>query len=112
MPAFFFAAGRAGFVGKGAAVFSFGAGGGSGAEMGGTTSPSSKQSKGMGLVEKHLEPPPFLIDGFGFCRWIPDRPRYMHQTTYRRYLRRFAKYQDQYQRRQLEDMARLLRLFK
>lgn len=68
--------------------------------------------KGMGLVEKHLEPPPFLIDGFGFCRWIPDRPRYMHQTTYGRYLRRFAKYQDQHQRRQLEDMARLLRLFK
>ena len=68
--------------------------------------------KGMGLVEKHLEPPPFLIDGFVFCRWIPDRPRYMHQTTYRRYLRRFAKYRDQHQRRQLEDMARLLRLFK
>ena len=109
MPAFFFAAGRVGLVGEGVAVFSFGAGGGSGAEMGGTTSPSSK---GMGLVEKHLEPPPFLIDGFGFCRWIPDRPRYMHQTTYRRYLRRFAKYQDQHQRRQLEDMARLLRLFK
>ena len=40
------------------------------------------------------------------------RPRYMHQTTYRRYLRRFAKYQDQHQRRQLEDMARLLKLFK
>lgn len=68
--------------------------------------------KGLGLVEKHLEPPPFLIDGFVFCRWIPDRPRYMHQTTYRRYLRRFAKYRDQHQRRQLEDMARLLRLFK
>lgn len=68
--------------------------------------------KGMGLVEKHLEPPPFLIDGFGFCRWIPERPRYMHQSTYRRYLRRFAKYQDQHQRRQLEDMTRLLRLFK
>lgn len=68
--------------------------------------------KGMDLAGKHLEPPPFLIDGFGFCRWIPDRPRYMHQTTYRRYLRRFVKYQDQHQRRQLEDMARLLRLFK
>lgn len=69
-------------------------------------------NKGLGLVEKHLEPPPFLIDGFGFCRWIPDRPRYMHQTTYGRYLRRFAKYQDQHQRRQMEDMAKLLRLFK
>lgn len=69
-------------------------------------------NKGMDLVERHLKPPPFLIDGFGFCCWIPDRPRYMHQTTYRRYLRRFAKYQDQHQRRQMEDMVRLLRLFK
>ena len=68
--------------------------------------------KGMGLVEKHLELPPFLIDGFGFCRWIPGRPRYMHQTTYGRYLRRFSRYQDQHQRRQLEDMERILRLFK
>lgn len=68
--------------------------------------------KGMGLAEKHLDPPPFFIDGFEFCRWIPDRPRYMHQTTYERYLRRFAKYQDQHQRRQLEDMARILRIFK
>lgn len=68
--------------------------------------------KGLNLVERYLEPPPFLIDGFGFCHWIPERPRYMHQTTYRRYLRRFAKYQDQHQRRQMEDMARLLRLFK
>ena len=68
--------------------------------------------KGMALAEKHLEPPPFPVDGFGFCRWIPSRPRYMHQATYRRYLRRFAKYQEQHQRRQLEDMARILRLFK
>lgn len=68
--------------------------------------------KGMDLVEKHLEPPPFHIDGFGFNRWIPERPRYMHRTTYARYLRRFAKYQDQHQRRQMEDMARLLRIFK
>lgn len=68
--------------------------------------------KGCALADKHLEPPPFLIDGFGFCRWIPDRPRYMHQTTYRRYLRRFAKYQDQHQRRQLEDVMRILRILK
>lgn len=68
--------------------------------------------KGMILMGKHLEPPPFSIDGFGFCRWVPDRPRYMHQTTYRRYLRRFARYQNQHQRRQLLDMARLLRWFK
>lgn len=69
--------------------------------------------KGMKLVEDHLETwPRASPDGFSFCGWIPDRPRYMHDTTYRRYLRRFAKYQDLHQRRQLEDMARILRLFK
>ena len=68
--------------------------------------------KGMALAEKHLEPPPFHIDGFGFSRWIPERPRYMHQSTYGKYLRRFAKYQDQHQRRQLEDIAKILRIFK
>lgn len=69
--------------------------------------------KGVALVEKHLDTwPGFRPDGFSFCRWIPERPWYMHQSTYRKYLRRFAKYQDQHQRRQLEDMARLLRIFK
>ena len=69
--------------------------------------------KGVALVEKHLDTwPRVRPDGFSFCRWIPERPRYMHQTTYRRYLRRFAKYQDKHQRRELEDMAKLLRLFK
>lgn len=69
--------------------------------------------KGLDLVEKHLYTwPRVRPDGFSFCRWVPERPRHMHQTTYGRYLRRFAKYQDQHQRRQLEDMARLLRMFK
>lgn len=70
-------------------------------------------NRGMDLVEKHLDTwPRVRPDGFGFCAWIPERPRYMHQTTYGKYLRRFAKYQDQHQCRQLEDMARLLRIFK
>ena len=68
--------------------------------------------KGMDLVQQHLEQPLFHVDGFGFNRWIPERPRYMHQSTYARYLRRFAKYQDRHQRRQLADMARILRIFK
>ena len=68
--------------------------------------------KGMLLADRHLEPPPVFIDGFSFCAWVPDRPRYMHNGTYARYLRRFARYQDQHQRRQLKDMARLLRIFK
>ena len=67
--------------------------------------------KGCDLAKKHLSTW-IRPDRFSFCRWIPERPCYMHQTTYRRYLRRFVKYQDQHQRRQLEDMARLLRLFK
>ena len=69
--------------------------------------------KGVALVEKRLYTwPRVRPDGFSFCAWVPKRPRYMHQSTYRKYLRRFAKYQDQHQRRQLEDMARLLRIFK
>lgn len=68
--------------------------------------------KGIGLAEKRLEPPSFSIDGFGFCRWIPERPRYMHQTTYRKYLRRFSRYQERHQIREMEDMAKILRIFK
>ena len=69
--------------------------------------------KGMDLVEKRLDTwPRVRPDGFSFCGWAPPRPKYMHQSTYRRYLRRFAKYQHCHKRRQLEDMARLLKLFK
>ena len=69
--------------------------------------------KGMALVEKHLDHwPRVRPDGFSFCAWVPERPRYMHQTTYKRYLRRFTRYQGKHQQRELEDMARLLRIFK
>lgn len=69
--------------------------------------------KGMDLVEKHLDTWPRVSpDGFSFCVWIPERPRYMHQSTYKRYLRRFVRYQDRHQRRTQEDLARLVRLFK
>lgn len=66
-------------------------------------------NKGMALAEKHFDRWPLVrVDGFSFCRWMPDRPRYMHQTTYRRYLQRFTKYQRQHEKRLMEDMARLL----
>lgn len=69
--------------------------------------------KGIALVEKHLDTwPRVRPDGFEFCAWIPERPRYMHQTTYRRYLRRFAKYQQHHQIREMEDMMRILRLLR
>ena len=65
--------------------------------------------QGLALVETHLEPPPCRIDGFSFCDWVPDRPRYMHQTTYKRYLRRFLRYREQYAARTAADLQRLLR---
>lgn len=68
--------------------------------------------KGCDLVDKHLDTwPRVRPDGFSFCAWTPERPRYMHQTTYRKYLRRFAKYQERHQIREMEDMAKILRIF-
>ena len=69
--------------------------------------------KGMALVEKHLDRwPRIRPDGFSFCRWVPDRPRYMHQTTYRRYLARFLRYREKHADRQMTDMLRLLKILK
>lgn len=65
--------------------------------------------KGVALVEKRLDTwPRVRPDGFTFCDWVPERPRYMHQTTYRRYLARFLRYRRQHEARQLEDLRRLL----
>ncbi len=67
--------------------------------------------KGMALVEKHLYRWPLVRpDGFSFCVWIPERPRYMHQTTYRRYLARFFRYQKKHADRQIEDIQRILNI--
>ncbi len=69
--------------------------------------------KGMELVEKHLDCwPRVRPDGFSFCAWVPERPRYMHQTTYKRHLLRFLRYRKKHQERELEDMMRLLKMFK
>lgn len=69
--------------------------------------------KGVALVEKRLDHVSRVRpDGFGFCAWIPERPRYMHQSTYLKYLRRFAKYQHRHQIRQIEDIGKILRIFR
>ena len=69
--------------------------------------------KGCDLVEKRLETwPRVRPNGFDFCGWIPSRPRYMHHSTYRRYLARFLQYRRRHEARELEDLARLLRIFK
>lgn len=70
-------------------------------------------NKGVALVERHLDTwPRVQPDGFSFCEWIPERPRYMHQTTYRRYLVRFLRYREKHSDRQVADMLRILRAFK
>ena len=65
--------------------------------------------KGMALVEKRLACWPLpRPDGFSFELWFPDRPRYMHQATYQRYLLRFLRYQRQHEARQLALLRKLL----
>ncbi len=69
--------------------------------------------KGMALVERRLDSwPRVRPDGFSFCTWIPERPRYMHGNTYRRYLLRFLRYQEKQGDREMEDLARILRILK
>ena len=65
--------------------------------------------KGLALVEKHLDTwPRVKPDGFSFCRWLPERPRYMHQSVYRKYLARFLRYRKRHSDRQMEDMLEIL----
>lgn len=63
--------------------------------------------KGVALAEKHLDTW-IRPDGFSFCRWLPDRPRYMHEATYRKYLIRFLRYRKKHSDRQMEDMMKLI----
>lgn len=53
--------------------------------------------------------PPFDICPAEFPYVTPDRPRYMHQTTYRRYLARYRRYQEKYQRESMREMLYILR---
>lgn len=62
--------------------------------------------KGMDFAKNHLVPE--RIDAFSFCDWTPDRPRYQHQTTYRRFLVRFTKYQAQHADQQMQSLMRIM----
>lgn len=63
---------------------------------------------GMKYAERHLLPPPFSIDGFAFCDWIPERPRYMHHSTYLKHMRRFLRYRERHSERMLSDLRRII----
>lgn len=65
--------------------------------------------EGMKLAKEWLEIPSDVC-GFDFAEIIPGRPRYMHQTTYKRLLRRFSKHQDRYVARLISDMARICKI--
>ena len=65
---------------------------------------------GMKLATEMLSWQPLIdVAPMDFPYVTPDRPRYMHQTTYRRYLARYRQYQEQYQRESLREMLAILR---
>ena len=63
---------------------------------------------GMKYAERHLSTPACSIDGFTFCGWMPERPRYMHRSTYLKHMRRFLKYRLRYEERTLSDLRRII----
>lgn len=63
--------------------------------------------KGLAYAKKHLAGPPWPMDSFTFCRWLPARPRYMHQSTYGRHLARFLWYRGQHQKRLWADAGKI-----
>lgn len=68
-------------------------------------------NKGLDFVEKHLDTwPRVRPDGFAFCDWVPEKPKGMHRTTYRRHLARFLRYRKKHADRQIEDIQRILRI--
>lgn len=65
---------------------------------------------GMKLAREKLcwEPPGWFVP-MDFPHMTPPCPRYMQQTTYRRHLARYRRYQKQYQRESLREMLAILR---
>lgn len=65
---------------------------------------------GLKLAREKLgwEPPDWLTP-LDFPHVEPDKPPYMHWTTYRRYLARFRRYQAAYRRDSLREMMSILR---
>lgn len=65
---------------------------------------------GLKLAQEKLgwEPPDWLTP-LDFPHVEPDKPPYMHWTTYQRYLARFRRYQAAYRRDSLREMMSILR---
>lgn len=64
---------------------------------------------GMKLATETLYwDPPFDVVPMEFPYVTPDRPRYMHEETYRRHLARFRRYQEKYKQDSLREMLVIL----
>ena len=64
---------------------------------------------GMKLAREKLRWEPLIdVVPMDFPHVMPNRPRYMHEATYQRYLARFRKYQAAYQRDSLREMLAIL----
>lgn len=65
---------------------------------------------GMRLATDKLQWRPLIdVVQMDFPYVTPDRPRYMHQATYRRYLARYRRYQEKYQQESWREMLAILR---
>lgn len=64
---------------------------------------------GMKLATEALSWQPLIdVAPIDFPYVTPDRPRYMHEATYRRHLARFRRYQEKYRRDSLREMMSCL----
>ena len=52
---------------------------------------------------------PFYVPPADFPHVTPDKPKWMHKTTYFRYLARYRRYQEKYQRESLREALAILR---
>lgn len=65
---------------------------------------------GIRLAREKLRWQPLIdVVPMDFPHVVPDRPRYMHRTTYYRYLARYRRYQEKYRRDSMREMLALLR---
>lgn len=64
---------------------------------------------GLKLAREKLRwEPPFPVVPAEFPCVVPDRPKGMHRTTYYRYLARYRRYQEKYQRESMREMLAIL----
>ena len=71
-----------------------------------TKGPDDGYNEGMKLAREKLG----VLDrpcGADFAGYIPPRPRYMHESTYERYLNRFLKHRDRYNDRMYHEVLKM-----